>query len=212
MMRSLASKRSARPASARLMKRLASCFVCSVVLLGIAGCASGTGAGAAAGSANTTASVGANMAGAQATVHIPAAVLAAKPKSWDLSTPQAAVRSYLDWTSYASRIAQSNVAMPTMSADQGVKVDSYIQYNLEKKQLIDQTLSSITLGAPSTVGTSTLVPATEHWTYSYRSIDAGNKILRGPYTASYETTYTVVKSKQGWVVSKVAVKPVGTIK
>ena len=63
-----------------------------------------------------------------------------------------------------------------------------------KKRLIDQKLTSLTLGTPSVGSTSTLVPAKEKWTYRYVSIDQGNATVAGPYTASYDSTYTVVKS------------------
>jgi hypothetical protein len=175
------------------------------------GC-SGSGSGTTTGSTNTSVSVGANMAGAQASVHIPQSAISAKPAPWVLSTPTSAVRSYLNWLSYAYRIATSNVATPTMGGDQNVRIDSYIQYNLENKRLIDQTLTSIAFGTPVVESTHTLVPTKEKWSYSYLSIEVGNKVLSGPYTASYDTTYTVSKAKQGWVVDAVAVKAIGTVK
>lgn len=152
------------------------------------------------------------MAGPAVEVHISQAVLDATPPAPDLRTPEAAIRSNLAWTSYAYRIGQSTVATDTMSGEYEVLVDSYIQLNLQQKRLLDQTLDSITFGAPSVTATSVVVPARERWTYSYLSIDTGNKALAGPYEASYDTTYTVVKSSVGWVVDSVQVKALGEVK
>jgi hypothetical protein len=94
-----------------------------------------------------------------------------------------------------------------------VRVDSYVQYNIEQKRLIDQTLKSITFGTPRVGSTSTLVPTKEQWTYRYVSTETGNKTVGGPYSASYDTTYTVVKAKNGnWVVDSVKASPQGTVK
>ena len=139
--------------------------------------------------------------------------LAVAPRSLELKTPESAVRSYLDWTSFAYRTAQSIVSTATMTPQEQVRVDAYIQYNLEKKQIIDQKMKTITFAAPVVESTATLVPAKELWTYSYLSIAKGNKVLGGPYSASYDSTYTVVKQKNGtWVVASVAAKPLGKVK
>jgi hypothetical protein len=178
--------------------------------LALAGCNGGSGA--AAGSSTTTATVGANMAGPQLTVHISQQTIAAAPAPWALSTPQSTVRSYLDWTSYAYRIATSAVASPTMGADEFVRVDAYLQYNLEKSRLIDQTLTSISFGKTSVEGTHTLVPTKETWSYAYRSIALGNKVIGGSYTASYTVTYTLARSGKSWIVWSEVAKPAGTVK
>lgn len=193
---------------------MASCLLLCVALFALTGCSSGSkGASSSTASTNASAPAGAHMAGPAAEVRVSAATIANKPKPWVLSSPESAVRSYLDWTSYAYRIATSEVASPTMGADEGVRVDSYIQYYVEKNQLIDQTLSSITFGTPSVGSTSTLVPAKEQWSYRYVSTKTAGKTVGGPYKASYDSTYTVVKSKNGeWVVYKVDAKPLGTVK
>jgi len=188
------------------------CLAC-VVLLAVSGCSGGgQGTGPSTGSSNSSPTVSAHMAGPAAEVHISQAAIAARPKPWVLTTPESAVRSYLDWTSYAYRIGQSSFATATMSSYEEVRVDSYVQYNIEKKRLIDQTLKSITFGTPSVGSTSTLVPAKEQWSYRYVSIDTGNKVISGPYTAKYDSTYTVVKAKNGdWVVDSVKATPQGTV-
>jgi hypothetical protein len=153
------------------------------------------------------------MAGPAADVYVTQAAVDAKPASPNLKTPEAAVRSYLDWTTYAYRTGQSPVAAPTMSSSEGVRVDSYVQYNIEKGRLLDQTLTSLTVGKSSVEGTRTLVSVKENWTYSYVSTASGNKVLEGPYTAAYDVTYTVIKTASGtWVVDSVDAKAKGTVK
>jgi hypothetical protein len=189
----------------------------SVLLVGIAGCgptgtAAGSGSTETSGSIDASGAKGFNMAGASQTVVISKQALANKPKPWVLTTPESAVRSYLDWTSYAYRISESSVATPTMGAKEEVRVDSYIQFNLQKSKLLDQTLVTIKFGTPSTTGTSTLIPATEHWWYRYVSISEVGKTVGGPYSVDYESTYSVVKTKHGWVVDSVVAKALGEVK
>jgi hypothetical protein len=187
-------------------------LIAGAAALTLFGCTGGTGT-TSSGSVPATGSVGANMAGPAANVVVTKAAIDNTPKRWDLKTPQSAVRSYLDWTSYAYRIATSNVASQTMTGDELARVDSYIQFNLEKSRLIDQTLSSITFGAASSVGTTTVIPTKEKWTYSYISIKApGGAVLGGPYTASYNVSYALVKQGDSWVVVSVTAKAIGAVK
>ncbi len=186
------------------------CLAC-LALVVLTACSNG-GAGPAAGSADASAGVTPH-GGAQVDVQVSQDAVRNKPAPWVLSSPEAAVRSYLAWTSYANRIAQSEVATATMTPNEEVVVDSYIQYNIQKGRLIDQTLESITFGKPSAGTTSTLVPAKERWSYRYVSVGTPGKTLGGPYTASYESTYTVVKSDGGvWRVDHSVTKPLGTVK
>jgi hypothetical protein len=176
------------------------------------GCSSTSTQGTSAASIVASAPVGAHMGGPAVDISVTATMVADTPSPWVLSSPASAVRSYLDWTSYAYRIAFSGAASATMSAAEFVRVDAYVQLNIEKKQLIDQSLTSITVGKPVVETTHTLVPTKEQWTYTYLSIAVGNEILGGPYTASYDTTYTVFKKDGHWVVDSVAAKALGTVK
>ncbi len=189
-------------------------MVAGILAIGLAGCsAKGTTTGAE-GSAETTGGAGHSMAGSVTDIYISDEALASKPKEPVLNTPEDAVRSYLDWTSYAYRIAQSPVATPTMSPYEEVRIDSYVQYNLQRDRVLDQTLTTLTLGKPSIDGTRAIVPAQEKWTYSYVSIKPGGKVLGGPYTASYDTTYTVIRPGKAriWVVDSVTAQAQGTVK
>ena len=153
------------------------------------------------------------MSGPPVDVHISAEAVKAHPASLDLATPESTVRSYLDWVTYSYRTARSDTASSTMSPKEGVRVDAYIQYNIEKQRLLDQKLTSITFGKPSINGTTALVPAQENWTYSYLSINTGNGVIGGPYSASYDSTYPVLKAKDGtWRVDSVKATPKGDVK
>ena len=186
------------------------CLSC-VALLVVAGCSNGT-AGSATGSSPATPTTGSHMAGPAVDVHVTPEALASEPKPAVLDAPESTVRSYLSWTSYAYRIGQSDVASATATPTEMVRVDSYVQYNLEQLRLIDQTLKSVTFGKPSVGATSTLVPAQEQWTYRYVSIETAGKTVAGPYSAAYDSVYTVVKSKSGkWIVDSVLATPVGTV-
>lgn len=207
------NRRCLLPRTAKAGRRVALVCLAFGMLLAASGCAAaGSVSGAPKGSAAATGPVGANMAGPAQQVIVSRAALDARPHPWVLTTPENAVRSYLDWISYGYRIGDSTVTTATMSAAQEVHVDSYIQLNLESSRLIDQTLTSITFGKQSVEGTHTLVPAKEHWTYRYVSTKAVNQTLSGPFSASYDTTYTVVKTAGGWVVDSVAAKALGEVK
>jgi hypothetical protein len=137
------------------------------------------------------------MAGPVVDVNVTKEALDSRPRPWSLTTPESSVRSYLDWTSYAYRTAQSQV----------------IQYNIQKSRLLDQTLTSITFGKPSIEASRAILPAKEKWTYRYVSIATAGETLGGPYSASYDTTYTVVRSKTGdWVVDSVEARALGKVK
>jgi hypothetical protein len=178
-----------------------------------AGCSSSAQNTTSGASSETTNATSAHMAGPPVEVHVPQSAVDAAPGPWDLSTPASAVRSYLAWVTYADRIGQSAVATRTMSANEEVRVDSYIQFNLEKSRLIDQHLASITFGQASSGATSTLVPTKEDWTYDYLSVAEGNAVVGGPYTASYDVTYTVVRQPDGsWVVDLVTAKARDAVK
>lgn len=205
---------SRRPGSAlRSVGRAAVLCVTCALLLATAGCGGGTQGTSAAGSSETTKVAGAHMAGPAAEVHVSRDAIAAAPKPPQLTTAESAVRSYIDWTSYAYRIGQSKFASATVSSSEEVRVDSYCQLNIQKGRLMDGKLTSITFGSPSVGSTSTLVPTKEDWTYSYLSTQKGNKSLGGPYTASYDSTYTVIKNKMGnWVVDSLQATAKGTVK
>lgn len=133
------------------------------------------------------------------------------PVTVDLSTPQASVRTYLQFTSFAYRMANSDLATAAMTPDEGVRVDSYVQLNREKDRGIEQQLLSFTERGVSQEGTRTLVAAAEKWRYRYFSLSKLT-YLSPSYDASYDATYTVVRQATGWLVDKVEAQPRGTVK
>lgn len=193
--------------------RFAVCCLIGAALAGVAGCSNSKLAGDPPGTGDGSVGASGQPAAAAGGVRVSQEALKTAPKPWVLTTPESAVRSYLAWTSYAYRIGKSSVAVPTMGSREEVRVDSYIQNNIEQSRLIDQTLQSIEFGKPTVKNGGVLVPAQETWTYRYVSTTDAGRTVSGPFSASYETTYTVVKSEKGvWVVDSVAARPYGTVK
>lgn len=185
-------------------------FVC-LLTVALAGCSRGE-AGSDSGSTEASAAV-IPHGGAAVEVRISEDALKNTPEPWVLDTPESAVRSYLDWTAYGYRIARSDVATPTMTPYEEVRVDSYVQYNIQKSRIIDQTLENITFGKPSVGTTSTLVPVKETWSYRYVSIETAGETIGGPYSAKYDSIYTVVKSADGvWQVDSAVTTALGEVK
>ncbi|HEY3317514.1 MAG TPA: hypothetical protein VGK50_03720 [Coriobacteriia bacterium] len=133
------------------------------------------------------------------------------PGKADFSTPQAAVRTYVEYTDYAYRMANSDIASPAATPYEGVRVDSYIQLNREKDRGIEQRLVSFTERSVSKEGTRTLLAASEEWRYRYFSL-TGREYTSPVYTASYDTTYTLVRDKKGWLVDKVDARALTPVK
>ena len=137
---------------------------------------------------------------------------AAPPATADLSTPEAAVRSYLDWISYAYRIAVSDAASQTMTPEEGVRVDSYVQFNLqERDRRINQQIVEFKIRKQAAEASRATLAATERWQYGYLS-RGGERSTSPTYTTSFETTYTLVKLPAGWVVDSVEAKPLDEVK
>jgi hypothetical protein len=135
-----------------------------------------------------------------------------RPEAPTFETPVDAVKSYLDWVTYAYEMANSDVATMTFSPDEEVRVNSYVQFNKEKNQRIRQRLIKFTPGGASKVGTTTVLPASETWQYQYLDLTTARTVTP-TYTVSYETTYTLIRRDgDGWVVHKVEAQPLGEVK
>lgn len=182
----------------------------ALAVLSLAGC-SDEQAAEQAGTPAAEEPKGFGMGGVDQPVAILASALENQPELWNLGTPESAIRSYLDWVSYAYRITESEAASQTQSAYQLVRTDAYIQANLQEQRLLDQTLVSLTLGEPSIEGSTAVVPAEEEWSYRYVSIVEAGETLSGPHTAQYKTTYTLVQGENGWVVDNIEVEPMGDV-
>lgn len=182
----------------------------AIVVLSLAGCSDERDPGQAE-KPTTEQPKGFGMGGVDQSVAILESTLKDQPELWDLSTPESAVRSYLDWVSYAYRVTESDAASQTQSAYQLVRTDAYIQANIQEQRLLDQTLTSLKLGKPSIEGSAAVVTADEVWSYRYVSIVEAGETLSGPHTAHYKTTYTLVQNENGWVVDDIKVEATGDV-
>jgi len=135
----------------------------------------------------------------------------ASAPAFDQSTPQAAVRSYLDGITYSYRIGVSDVASQTMSGAELVRVDAYIELNRQQGRSIEQTLTEIEFGSVTGVEPTLTVEATENWVYRYVPAD-GAAADSEELDAAYATEYTVIREGELWRVDSVKVQTQGTVK
>lgn len=125
-----------------------------------------------------------------------------KPKA-DLTTPENAVRSYLDFVSYAYLLGKSEVASQTMGPAELARVDGYIGLDRKRGRKIDQQLKTLTFGKAVAKGADKqLVPANEAWVYRYVDLLSGT-YKGGPKRASLDATFTVERGPTGWLVTSV---------
>jgi hypothetical protein len=133
-----------------------------------------------------------------------------EPPSFD--TPREAVESYLVWVSLAYEAADSDVATMVFTPEEEVRVNSYVQLNSERGRRMRQQLLSLDLGDGSLVGSTTQLPAREVWRYQYLEL-ASARAVSPTYTATYDTTYTLVPRAQGgWIVDAVEANPRAAVK
>lgn len=126
-----------------------------------------------------------------------------------LRDPQTAVYSYLLWISFAYRTLNSDIATHAFSEYEEVRVSSYVELNRQEGRAIDQRLVKFEPEVVRTEGETATVAAREEWIYRYISI-ADETYSAPAYSASYNTTYTVVNTEgKGWLVDKVEATPVG---
>lgn len=132
------------------------------------------------------------------------------PQPPRLDEPRSAVESYLDWVSYAYRVADSAPASPTMTAEELVRVDAYIQQNRLENRGIEQEVTSFEQRALDIDGKRASLAASEEWEYRYFTLEP-LAYSSEPAQASYETTYSLVLTEAGWVVDDIEVETVGTV-
>ncbi len=128
------------------------------------------------------------------------------PTGLDLTTPEASVSTYLAWTSFAYRMANSEVATPAMTAEEWVGVDSYVEKNRQEGKAIEQYLTSLEIRSNTTQESTATIAAREEWEYRYFSLDTLGYVSDS-LAASYETTYTVVLVGSEWFVHDVEARP-----
>jgi hypothetical protein len=133
-----------------------------------------------------------------------------EPAPPDFATPESAVTTYLDWITYAYRIADSDVATAVMTPWEHVRVDSYIELNRQQGRAIDQELLLFEVRSSESEDGTATVAVREEWTYRYFSLETGDYISE-PLTASYDTTYTVVREDERWLVDSVDAEPLAPV-
>ena len=119
-----------------------------------------------------------------------------------LTKPESSVYSYLLWISYAYRVLNSDVAVAAFSPYEEVRVSSYVEYNREQGRAIDQRLVGQIVRSVSSEGATSTVATVDAWKYRYIDIKTG-KYSSPIHDASYDSTYTLVKSDKGWLVDSV---------
>lgn len=125
------------------------------------------------------------------------------------SDPEAAVRSYLSWITLAYRILNSDVASPTFTPDEEVRVNSYVEFNRQQGRAIDQRLADFEVTNLESAGSTATIAARETWHYRYISTQSGEYDGES-HTVSYDTTYTVISDMTGaWRVASVQASPIG---
>ena len=133
------------------------------------------------------------------TTAVPAAIV---PAAWDLGTPTSTVDSYLRWVTYSYRMINSDVCSATMTPEEWVRVDAYIQLNAQKPRGLDQHLVKSAVRSSSVDGTGAIVALSEDWRYRY--FVPSSLRYEGPeHSVSYETTYTLVNTGGVWLIASV---------
>lgn len=119
-----------------------------------------------------------------------------------LREPQTAVYSYMLWISYAYRTLNSQITTQAYDPFQEVRVSAYVDYNRQEKQALDQRILVAEVKSAESVGNTATVTMHEEWAYRYIDITTGK--YKTPVThVTYETTYTVVKQADDWLVNSV---------
>lgn len=135
---------------------------------------------------------------------------ATPPAEWNLSTPETAVRSYLDWVSFSYRMANSEIPTATMTPGESVRVDSYIQLNRMDGKGIEQSLALFEVVSVTEDAEQAVLVAREKWQYRYFSLETLGYVSE-PLSATYDTTYTLVGGPGRWLVDRVEASASGEV-
>ncbi|MHB9004564.1 MAG: hypothetical protein ACYC6C_10965 [Coriobacteriia bacterium] len=134
------------------------------------------------------------------------------PTHVDRTTPESAVRAYLDGITYTYRMANSDAASDTMTPYEFVRVDAYVQLNVQEGRALEQTLTAFDVREVTGREPTMTVSTYEEWLYRYFSVE-NMEYLSEDATATYQADYTVIKQDDGlWLVNEVDVIPVGEVK
>jgi hypothetical protein len=176
----------------------------ALVLAIVSGVVLVTGCAGGASQTNPSASVESTQSMFPATTPKPGE----QPPPPALEDPRTAVYSYLLWISYAYRVLNSDVASRTFDQFEETRVNSYVQYNFQEGRAIDQRLVVAKLKSWESVGSTATVSMHEEWAYRYISTKTG-EYTTPALNAAYETTYTLVRQKNNWLVHSVEANSAG---
>lgn len=128
---------------------------------------------------------------------------AVEPPAPDLETPEAAVRSYLMWLSYAYLTRDSNSLIDVLTDAQWKRASEYISLNYSKGRAIDQRCVEFTVHKVRVDGSMASVNVRERWLYRY--VNTSGNSYSGPaeditYDCLYELKYV---EGEGWLVAAV---------
>ena len=123
------------------------------------------------------------------------------PQEMNLTSPEAAVRSYLAWVTYAYRTMNSEIATPTMTPDEASRISYYITANRSEDKILNQRLDSLKFSNIHVSDAVATVIADEAWIYNYQSEKTGN--FDELQTVEYEATYTLILVEGMWKVQSV---------
>lgn len=134
------------------------------------------------------------------------------PAHVDRSTPEGAVRAYLDGITFTYRMANSDAASDTMTPYEYVRVDAYVELNRQQGRALEQELTAFEVRNIITGEPTATVATQEEWAYRYFSVDS-MEYTSQETTAAYDVNYTVIRQQDDlWLVDRVAVNPLGEVK
>ena len=90
-------------------------------------------------------------------------------------------------------------------------MNSYVMYNFQEGRAIDQRLSGREGEGLGVRGSTATVAMHEEWVYRYISTRTG-KYTTPALDAAYETTYTLVRQNDDWVVHSVEAASAAAVK
>ena len=120
------------------------------------------------------------------------------PLEMNQTTPEEAIRTYLEWLTYSYRHMKSDVATQTMTPDLARRVEYYITMNAAQNQALNQRLDSLEFIDTEIHGEVATVETREAWTFNYLALDTGT--FGDPVVAHYKVIYTVLLIDGVWRV------------
>ncbi len=116
---------------------------------------------------------------------------------------QKAVQQYNQSLTAVLRTGSVELLNSTATENEVRRMELFLNYLNEKRQVLLATLENIrfkSVGSPAS--DKVYVKTDEIWRYEYLKAGTSERV-EGPYQIKYDTTYTLIKSKDKWVVDEV---------